>query len=278
MSTINKILITLLIFVFGVNLTSVSAQAATPRTATLLENTNLRDSAGYTKVVVVLKKNSQVAILNETVNWYQVASASGTRGWVIKWLVKPTVISVKASSSVTVASPVSSKLASSALASIISGDEINLYWQIKVNALRKAKGLRELAIQKTLIKTATEWADYLGQHNEVTHLRPDGKSPQQWIADKDIDFTKRNSLGGWKTNYFAENLGYRLFIKPTATGIKEALDGVLRMYLSEGPTGAHYRSIYQPDWNSFGAGWYPVKNAKGTYTLNFVFHYGSLVL
>ena len=39
-----------------------------------------------------------------------------------------------------------------------------------------------------------------------------------------------------------------------------------------------YKSVYYPDWNSLGAGWYPVKNNKGTYTLNFVFHYGSLVL
>jgi hypothetical protein len=40
----------------------------------------------------------------------------------------------------------------------------------------------------------------------------------------------------------------------------------------------HYRTVYHPDWNSLGAGWHPIKNEKGTYTMYFVFHYGSLVL
>lgn len=255
-----------------------NAQAALFRSGILVDNANLREAAGYTKVISVLPRQTVVSIIASTTDWLQVATVDGTKGWVNKRLIGRTPVTVEEHAPAGHPSPVFARTATSALAEIISDDEINEYWQAKINTLRKAKGLRELAISGQLARTSSEWAEYLGRHEKVTHARPDGKSPRQWIEGKGIDFTERNSEDGWKKNYFAENLGLKLYIKPTVAGVKTAMDAVLHRYLTEGPSGPHFRSIYHSDWNSFGASCYPVKNSQGTYSLYFVFHYGSLML
>jgi len=280
------------ILIFGVCLTFslTNVQAATLRTGILNDNAKVRDTAGRSKVLKILSKGVVLPIIREQGEWYQVSLKNGTKGWIFKTLmdvstttVVKTPISTTSSSIIKVATTTKAtsteKLVSvNELSDIISTAEINKHWQDKINALRKTSGVRELVIDDRLIRTATEWAEYMGENDRVTHVRPDGKSAQQWVAGKNIQFTKRNSKDGWKQNYFVENIGLRLYIKPTAADIKVAMDGVLKRFLAEGPSGIHYRSIYHADWNSFGAGWKPIKNSKGTYTLYFAFHYGSLAL
>ena len=145
-----------------------------------------------------------------------------------------------------------------------------------MNALRAKKGLRELAVAPALIGTAHSWATYLGVHGIVTHTRPNGDTPEQWINTQGIAFTVQNSVNGWTTNYFTENIAEKLHVQPSLAGVKLVLDQVAQMFLAEGPSGLHYQTIYKPDWNSVGVAWYPIANGDGTYTAYFVFHYGSL--
>jgi len=153
--------------------------------------------------------------------------------------------------------------------------DLNIYWLDKVNALRAEKGLRQLVLDQRFMDTSTEWAGYLGENDLMTHTRPDGKTMHQWIDTKGLAFTVRNSPGGWVTNYFTENIAYG-YSDGTQAGIKKAMDESLAMFLAEGATGAHYRTIYHADWNSVGLGFYFKDNGNGTYKVFQVFHYGSL--
>jgi len=324
--------------------------AATPKEGALNSRSNLRNSAGFTKILAKLNAKTKVLVVGEVSGWYHVELKDGSRGWIKKELVDlVTVPSVKAekptkqktailqyaskirktpekvtgnvieilfpgtkvlitgskndwlsieygskktgwisqalidpSSTVETFMAIASSSTTIATSSIIrpsfiSDKEINEYWQGKVNALRKIKGVREVVVNESLVRTATKWSDYLGQIDSATHVRPDGKSMHQWIDGQSIEFTKRNSANGWKNNYFSENLGYRLGVKPNADSVKAALDSVLQSFLREGVSGVHYKTVYYPDWNSVGVGWLPIKDSKGNYTIYFVFHYGSLV-
>lgn len=328
---------------FGALFFAFPVLAASPSSGVLNERSNLRESAGYTKILSVLNKSTKVDIIGESGDWYQVSLKDGVKGWIIKWLIDlaPQKVSEQKTATLAYASRIrktpeiakdniietlfpgtvvkitgtkekwysidyqSNKkgwiaqeligtvttdqtahratatakempAATSTYPKFVTEAEINQYWQKSINALRKAKGLRELMIDSRFIQTAEIWASYNGKINQATHTRPNGGTAQDWINDQELTFTKRNSDGGWKTNYFVENLGVRLNVKPTLAGVKTALDAVLNSFLSEGPTGVHYRTVYHPDWNCFGAGWYPIKNSNGTYAIYFVFHYGSL--
>lgn len=344
---IHKKIICLVVFILLTISSTAPALAFTPKTGVLNNKSNIRSTAGYTKILSLLDKNTKITIVGETNDWYQIAINKNTKGWVAKWLVdiasstteitkqktakvlyasrvrktpeiknsniievvfpETTVqitgdkndwysikyglnkngwifkelISVATTSEQAIATSsvnIESWATSTVVLDFITEDEINRYWQETVNALRKAKGLRELAISPELTKTATIWANYLGKIDNATHDRPGGETAQQWINNQGIFFTKRNSPDGWKNNYFSENIGVKLFVKPTKEAVKTAMSAVLKSYLDEGPTGVHYRTTYYPDWNSFGAGYHPIKNANGTYEIYFVFHYGSVVL
>lgn len=153
-------------------------------------------------------------------------------------------------------------------------EDLNRYWLARVNALRAEKGLRTLRSDVRLITTAGEWAGEMAMRREVTHARIDGKTMHQWIDTKQLEFTERGVDPGWRTSYFVENIA-RAYAKPTAEGMKRALDSVLDAFLSEGPGGDHYESIFHPDWNGVGLGYAfdPVEKTSRTY---FAFHYGSL--
>jgi uncharacterized protein YkwD/uncharacterized protein YgiM (DUF1202 family) len=154
----------------------------------------------------------------------------------------------------------------------------NEYWLAKINALRAEKGLRLLVLDQRWVDTATEWASYMGENDTMTHTRPDGKTMHQWIDTKGLDFTVRNSLpDGWVTNYFTENISWNLG-SGTQEELERTLDETLAWYLAEGPAGAHYRTVYHPDWNSVGAGFYFAPQENGRYKIFQAFHYGSLVL
>ncbi len=155
---------------------------------------------------------------------------------------------------------------------------LNQYWLGKINRLRAANGLRQLVLDQRWVDTATEWASYMGENNLMTHDRPDGKTMHQWIDTKGLPFTVRYSEGGWTTNYFTENISWGLAQDGTTEAVKQVLDETLSFYLSEASSnGPHYRTIYYPDWNSVGVGFYFAPQNDG-YKVFCAFHYGSLIL
>lgn len=153
----------------------------------------------------------------------------------------------------------------------------NEYWLNRVNALRAAKSLRQLVLDQRWVDTATEWASYMGENNEMSHNRPDGKSMHQWIDTKGLQWTQRYSQDGWDTNYFTENISWS-YADNSQAGLEQAMDDALELFINEPPTGAHYRTVYHDDWNSVGVGFYFKPVGENRYKVYMAFHYGSLEL
>lgn len=153
---------------------------------------------------------------------------------------------------------------------------LNAHWLSRINALRAERGLRQLALDQRFVDTATEWAGYMGVNDDLTHARPDGSTMHQWIDAKGLAFTVRNSLpDGWVTNYFTENISWD-FADDAQEDAEQALENTLAFYLGEAASnGPHYRTVYHPDWNTVGAGFYFAPGAHG-YKMVMAFHYGSL--
>lgn len=153
--------------------------------------------------------------------------------------------------------------------------DLNRHWLDRINALRLEKSLRALRTDGRLVVTASEWAGEMQRRSEITHERLDGKTMHQWIDAKQLDFAERGSAEGWKVNYFVENIA-RAYSEPSNEAMKESLDRILDDFLSEGPGGAHYESIYHQDWNSVGLGFSYTSSSEETVRVYFAFHYGSL--
>jgi uncharacterized protein YkwD len=153
--------------------------------------------------------------------------------------------------------------------------DMNNYWLAKINGLRRQKNLRTLALDKRLMDTAQKWADELGSRGELTHDRPNGETVHEWITHDGLDFTQRDSPDGWKTNFFVENIG-RAYADKTTDSLHAALDEVLTSMLDEEAEGPHVRTIFHPDWNSFGAGFYFEPVSPGRVRVTMAFHYASL--
>lgn len=151
---------------------------------------------------------------------------------------------------------------------------LNHYWLERVNALRAEQGLRQLVLDQRFLDTSAEWSAVAVARGFMSHARDDGKTMHQWIDAKGLPFTIRNTTDGWKTNYFTENMAWGR-VSNAQDAAKASLDTTLAMYLGEGPTGAHYRTVYHPDWNSVGAGFSFVPNGN-SYIFYQTFHYGSL--
>ena len=239
-------------------------------------------------VLATLPAGKTVTVTSSSGAWYGISYDGGKKGWVSKALVhtvstaanqalasgiKPAITTTSAQVAVVPDTILSGTAQSSAS---MTEQDVSQYWQQKVNALRATKGLSQLSVRPELIQTSHIWALYLGLFDLITHTRPNGISAEQWAVKQGLPFAKQDVPGGWKKNYFTENIAKKLSVKPDASGVKVALDQVLQMFLDEGPTGLHYQSIYQPDWNSVGVGWYPIDNKNGTYTIVFVMHYASL--
>ncbi len=157
--------------------------------------------------------------------------------------------------------------------------EVEAYWLQEVNKLRATAGLRTLVSNKYLRATAQEWAVYMGRDlGYCTHDRPDGSSMHKWIDTKSIPWTVRYSSGGWNTNYFTENIAYG-YTNGSLESTKKMLDGTLKWILDEvSYNGPHYRTIYHPDWNSVGTGFYFQKVSENNYKIFIAWHYGSVDL
>ncbi len=164
-----------------------------------------------------------------------------------------------------------------AIPSAVDVVELNRYWLKRINELRAAKGLRLLVLDQRWADTASEWAGYMDEVNQMTHDRPDGKTMHQWIDTKGLAFTVRYSEDGWNTNYFTENISWD-YANGTTASVEDGLESTLAYYLAEAAVnGPHYRTIYHPDWNSVGVGFSFEPSGDG-YKVYMAFHYGSLEL
>lgn len=152
---------------------------------------------------------------------------------------------------------------------------MNRHWLSKINDLRAQKNLRQLVLDPRLDDTANEWAVHMGTTGVLSHDRPDGETVHDWIGKRGLVFTVRDAPGGWHVNYFTENIG-RAHAASSTDSYDAALDRVLQDMLSEGSDGPHYRTIYLPDWNRFGGGYYFEPVGDGTIQIYMAFHYASL--
>lgn len=156
-------------------------------------------------------------------------------------------------------------------------EQVNQYWLQRINELRGKEDLRLLRTDSKLIESATDWATYMGENELLTHTRPDEKTMHQWMDARSLPFTERNSPDGWQQNYFTENIA-RAFSATDVASLEKALDRTLADFLAEQPgDDAHRRTIYAPDWNSVGVGWYVKTLESGQTQIYFVMHYGSLL-
>src|SRR3989344_2039507 len=221
--------------------------SAEKRYGVVQRNSNVRTGPMQT-VLAVLPEGTRVEILAEENGWSRIVYEGEKEGWIASWLLEPS----------------------------IDKAALNEYWLAKVNELRQVAGLPILETKEALLNTAATWAAHLASTGQITHTRPDGSSAHSWIAKQGIAFTERYAPGGWKTNYFTENIGFRYSSLAMAEA-KLALDSILASYLAEAPwNGAHYQTLYHPDWNSVGAGFSFDPLGNGKYKLYAVFHYGSL--
>lgn len=154
----------------------------------------------------------------------------------------------------------------------------NTYWLNKVNELRADSGLRQLELDQRFVDTATEWAVYTGRDlGYSTHDRPDGSSMHDWIDNKYLAWTERYSEpDGWVNNYFTENIAWG-YTNNNQASLEQTMDYTLQWMLDEASyNGAHYRTLFHPDWNSVGVGFYFEKVDDNSYKVYIVMHYGSL--
>ena len=264
-------------------------------TATTITGANVRNLGCVSgKIVTVLSAHATVTLTGSAGSWDQVKTAGGKTGWVASWLLKVNVGSQKleVGSQVSdvvappsVPSPTSifqlpaSSISSSLfqfgkIPSNINLITLNQYWLSKINALRQVKGLRLLVLDQRLVDTASKWSGTMAARGVASHTRDNGETPSQWAIDQGLQFTKRYSVGGWVTNFFTENIEWGITNNSLAEA-ERALDQTLVSYLAEGPTGAHYQTVYFPDWNSVGAGFAFVPNGS-YYDFYQTFHYASL--
>jgi uncharacterized protein YkwD len=161
-------------------------------------------------------------------------------------------------------------------ANLQAGDEdaMNAYWLSRINALRAEKNLSSLKLDTRLEATAKIWATHMGTTGMLGHDRPDGKTMHEWIEAYQLPFTEHGP-NGWNGNYFTENIG-RAYADMNAASLQKAMDQVLTFMVDEGPEGDHYRTIFSPDWNSYGGGFYFVPAAEARVQVYMAFHYASL--
>ena len=153
---------------------------------------------------------------------------------------------------------------------------LNQYWLDRINTLRTQKGLRLLVQDERFVKTATEWSEHMKDLGKATHERSNVWSMHQWFDAKSLDFTDRNTVGGWKANYFSENIAWG-YIDNSLASATSSLERTLQMMLRErASNGPHYRTIYHADWNVLGAAFAFKAVGKGRYQMFSTFHYGSL--
>ena len=137
-------------------------------------------------------------------------------------------------------------------------------WLGAVNDEREARGVSPLMLEPSLQDTAAAWAAYMGQGENFTHVRPDGKDLNQWFA----------AVGHGHT-YVGENLAL-VFADGSKKSMDQALDDAIELFLSEKSWGGlHYQNLISDNWDATGLGYYLLPNDAATYKVYFVFHFAS---
>lgn len=251
-------------------------------------NARVRSSPSLTAgTIIVYPRGTSVTILDSENGWYQIRHASGVTGWTATWLVNltstlplPTAAPIPTPEHVGKVQPKPlgpSTYQGGSVPANLDLAALNQYWLDRVNMLRREKGLRELVLDQRWVDTASEYAAYAGTHDVAAHERPDGKTMHQWIDTKNLPFTVRGSVGGWRGNYFTENQSGGSS-DGSFESVKQTLDRAMNFFLAEAAdNGPHYRTIYHEDWNSVGLGFYFEDMGNGRYRVTCIFHYGSLV-
>ncbi len=152
-------------------------------------------------------------------------------------------------------------------------ERMNAHWLSRVNALREQKALEPIVFDARLAHTAKIWADHMGTTGVLSHDRPNGEKVSEWIKAYNLPFMAQGAGNGYR-NQFTENIG-RAYADASQESLEAGLDQVLTSMVDEGPEGDHYRTIFNPDWNRYGGGFYFEPIAKGRVRVYIVFHYGS---
>ncbi|MBP6944771.1 CAP domain-containing protein [Patescibacteria group bacterium] len=153
-------------------------------------------------------------------------------------------------------------------------EAMNVYWLSRINELRQQKQLEPIAFDARLARTAMVWAVHMGTTRVLSHDRPNGEKVSEWIKAYNLPFKSRQPGGGYG-NTFTENIG-RAYADTSIKSLEKGLDQVLVSMVDEGPEGDHYRTIFSPDWNRYGGGFYFDPIAKDRVRVYMAFHYASL--
>ncbi len=158
--------------------------------------------------------------------------------------------------------------------STVNEEVMNMYWLSRVNELRQKNQLEPLTFDARLADTAKVWAVHMGTTQILSHDRPNGEKVSEWIKAYNLPFMTRGPGGGYR-NTFTENIG-RAYADTSIKSLQKGLDQVLTSMVDEGPEGDHYRTIFSPDWNRYGGGFYFDPIAKDRVRVYMTFHYASL--
>ncbi len=115
----------------------------------------------------------------------------------------------------------------------------------------------------------------MGTTGALNHDRPNGEKVSEWIKAYNLPFIARGATSGGYGNTFTENIG-RAYADTTKESLQAGLDQVLASMVDEGPGGDHYRTIFSPDWNRYGGGFYFEPIGKVRVRVYMAFHYASL--
>lgn len=151
---------------------------------------------------------------------------------------------------------------------------MNTYWLLKINELRQHEKLEPIIFDTRLAHTAKIWAVHMGTVGILSHDRPNGEKVSEWIKTYNLPFMTRGTNGGYR-NTFTENIG-RAYADTSMKSLEAGLDQVLTSMVDEGPEGDHYKTIFSPNWNRYGGGFYFEPITKDRVRVYMAFHYGSL--
>ena len=156
-----------------------------------------------------------------------------------------------------------------------SDEEVmNMYWLSRINELRQQQKLEPITFDPRLAHTAKIWAVHMGTTGILSHERPNGEKVSEWIKTYNLPFITRPAGSGY-TNTFTENIG-RAYADISMESFQAGLDQALTSMVDEGPEGDHYKTIFSPNWNRYGGGFYFEPIAKGRVRIYMAFHYANL--
>ena len=153
---------------------------------------------------------------------------------------------------------------------------LNAEWVELMNQERVERGVAPVESDQRLVDSASNWVVYVGNRDELTHVRPYGESLLGWIEGFNYDFNEYGTDEGWVSNMFGENLALG-YSQNSAGSFSDALQTAMQMFMAEEPeNGPHYRNVMSPDWNTTGVGFYIDTYDANYYTVYMTFHFASL--